>query len=496
MKSVIEALDQERIQLNEKLVNKSLYSQYLTPVSVARFMASLFDRDTFRDVEILDAGAGIGTLTAAVLERIITEGNYENIECTLVEVDKILSSRIDQTLQKVANPVQIDTTKVQADFIEWAAMNVSEQVSLFENESKRFSHIILNPPYQKINSHSTHRKLLSHVGIETVNLYTAFVALAIKLLKPGGQLVAIIPRSFCNGPYYRPFRELVLQETVIRHIHLFKARNQAFKDDNVLQENIVFMLEKSAVQGDVKISTSTDARFLDYQEELYAFEKVVRQDDRERFIHIPTSQEQMPFERFSSIRYTLQELGVTVSTGPVVAFRVKDHMRDVFEASSVPMLYPTHIVQESIDLDNEKKKPVAIMRNDLTQKWLYPNGYYPILRRRTAKEEVKRIISAVTKPEMFGEDWLGFDNGLNILHAGRKGLPLKFAHGLHVYMNSTMFDEYFRLFNGHTQVNATDLRVMYFPDEERLNLLGKWYLEQNDSYSQEELDQIVMEVVQ
>ena len=188
MESTIESLDKERLELNGVLVNKALYSQYLTPVSVARFMASLFDSDTFMDAEILDAGAGIGTLTAAVLERIMREERESNLNCTLVEVDEILEARIDGTLKNLALGTNAQVTKVKADFVEWGAAAVSEQGSLFEDVHTRFSHIVLNPPYQKVNSRSTHRKLLRQVGIETVNLYTAFVALAIKLLKPGGSL--------------------------------------------------------------------------------------------------------------------------------------------------------------------------------------------------------------------------------------------------------------------------------------------------------------------
>jgi hypothetical protein len=82
------------------------------------------------------------------------------------------------------------------------------------------------------------------VGIETVNLYSAFVALAVAQAAPGGQIVAIIPRSFCNGPYYRPFRDFILEPAAIRHMHLFDSRSKAFKDDEVLQENIIIRLER------------------------------------------------------------------------------------------------------------------------------------------------------------------------------------------------------------------------------------------------------------
>ncbi|MFZ6755574.1 Eco57I restriction-modification methylase domain-containing protein, partial [Undibacterium sp. Dicai25W] len=90
-------------------------------------------------------------------------------------------------------------------------------------------------PYKKISSSSEHRNELRKAKIETVNLYSAFLALSIKLMEKGGQVIAIIPRSFCNGPYYKPFRELILKECSIDHIHVFESRDKAFQDDDVLQ---------------------------------------------------------------------------------------------------------------------------------------------------------------------------------------------------------------------------------------------------------------------
>ncbi|MCE3268852.1 MAG: site-specific DNA-methyltransferase, partial [Burkholderiales bacterium] len=83
----------------------------------------------------------------------------------------------------------------------------------------KYTHVILNPPYKKISSDSQHREKLRLVGIEAVNLYSAFVSLAILLMKQMGQLVAIIPRSFCNGPYYKPFRKLILSSCSIEYLH-------------------------------------------------------------------------------------------------------------------------------------------------------------------------------------------------------------------------------------------------------------------------------------
>ena len=220
-------LDSRRLEISARLgrSKRSSLGQFLTPSSVADFMAGLFPEPD-NTVRLLDAGAGIGGLTAAFSAR---WGRRAAIETTAYEIDPDMRSGLAETLAACGGVSHV----VETDFIEDAVD------TLQFGTGERFTHAILNPPYKKINSASRHRLLLRQAGIETVNLYSAFVALALALLVPGGQLVAIIPRSFCNGPYYRPFREFLLARARIRHIHLFDSRDQAFRDDAVLQENVI-----------------------------------------------------------------------------------------------------------------------------------------------------------------------------------------------------------------------------------------------------------------
>jgi adenine-specific DNA-methyltransferase len=67
---------------------------------------------------------------------------------------------------------------------------------------------------------------------------------------------------------------------------------------------------------------------------------------------------------------------------------------------------------------------------------------------------------------------VGFENHLNVYHRDSAGLPMELARGLALFLNSTLVDSYFRQFNGHTQVNATDLRMLQYPDQEVLETLG------------------------
>ena len=362
--------------------------------------------------------------------------------------------------------------------------------------NRGYTHAILNPPYKKINSKSAQRLALRSVGIETVNLYSAFVALALAEVSIGGQVVAIIPRSFCNGPYYRPFRDFILERAAIRHIHLFNSRNKAFKDDNVLQENVIVRLERGGTQGSVTVSTSTDDTFDDLVTNEHPFDRIVFPDDPERFIHVPTTTEKSASELSPVLNHYLSDLEISVSTGPVVDFRLKEQLCDLPEDGTVPLLYPIHMsAHRTVWPVPNSKKPNAILRNPLTEKWLYPSGFYCIVRRFSSKEEKRRITASFVDPAGFGDHTaFGFENHLNLFHEKKRGLPELLARGLTVFLNSTAVDESFRRFNGHTQVNVTDLKLLKYPNRKTLTQLGQW-AKQHEKITQHMIDEQIKSIM-
>lgn len=478
---MLQVVDNVRKEVSPRIAQKrkAEFGQFMTPSSVARFMASLFPASTLQTCRLLDAGAGVGALSCAFLDRWTAGGfGFETVEATAYEIDDILRGHLAQHL---AGYNQVKANIIAGDYIELATVEGLQR--------QGYTHAILNPPYKKINSNSAHRLALRRVGIETVNLYSAFVALAVAQAAPGGQIVAIIPRSFCNGPYYRPFRDFILERAAVRHMHLFESRSKAFKDDEVLQENIIIRLERDGQQGPVTVTTSTDDTFADLVTHEHPFDRIVFPDDPERFIHVPTSPEKNAIELSEAIRSTLADLGIKVSTGPVVDFRLKEHLRDMPGEGTVPLLYPGHFSSTGTTWPIEgMKKPNAIERNADTEKWLYPSGFYCVVRRFSSKEEKRRIVASVVEPSAFGDaPVLGFENHLNLFHENKRGLPEALARGLAVFLNTTAVDENFRRFNGHTQVNATDLKLMKYPSRETLIELGEWAMQQG-TLTQEQID--------
>ncbi len=487
MHSVIEET-RLRVSRATTAQTKSLLGQFFTPASTAQFMAGLFTSTASDECRLLDAGAGIGSLSSAFLERCAAGAlPLARVDLSAFEMDSALHDELADSLaacaRRTRDHVALHFDLFGGDFIETAVNRIQFR------QDVDFTHAILNPPYKKISSDSRHRSLLREVGIETVNLYSAFVALAIEMLAMGGQIVAIIPRSFCNGPYYRPFRELLLQRCSIEQMHLFDSRNTAFKDDGVLQENVIIKLRRGARQGDVVVTTSTDDQFADIESRTYAFDQIVTIADAERFIHIPTSEQSGTGTMRAPLTHSLDDIGVAVSTGPVVDFRLREHLHDMPGVGDVPLLYSGHFSGGKIAWPKpDFKKPNAIARNAETAKWLFPNGHYCVVRRFSSKEERRRIVASVVDPKAFpSSDKLGFENHLNVFHDKKAGLPAQLAHGLSAFLNTTMVDETFRRFSGHTQVNATDLRTMKYPSRDTLTALGEWAMQQS-SLSQQAID--------
>ena len=483
-------VDKLRLKVAEKSARsyKSAMGQFFTPQTTAGFMAGLFSSDGGK-CRLIDAGAGIGSLSSAFLGRVAAGTlKFEGVQVAAYEMDIGLHEPLKQVLGRFSG---VDFQVIGGDFFEHAVNDLQFK------SGGGFTHAIMNPPYKKINTGSKHRNLLSNVGLETVNAYSAFVGLVVALMAKGGEVVAIIPRSWCNGPYYRPFRQFVFARAALTHIHVFEARNKAFKDDSVLQETIIVRLVKSAAQGDVVVSTSSDDGFGDLETYIHPFARIIQPGDSESFVHIPTTQAVSTLAGAAlAFGESLKTLGISASTGPVVDFRLRDHLRVMPEAGCCPLIYANHYTTGELVWPIEGgKKPNAIVVNSETRKWLIPNGCYTITRRFSSKEEKRRVVASVIDLGDFpGSAVLGLENHLNYFHRAKQPLSRELAHGLAAYLNSTAVDEHLRRFSGHTQVNATDLKSLPYPSEMVLSNLGKWAIGQG-GISQEEVDGKIVELI-
>ena len=458
---------------------KQELGQFLTPQAIGSLMASLF-KTRPNEIRLLDAGAGDGALTAAFVKSVCANRDWpKRIFVSAYELDEAILPRLWRTLQSCRldcgrSGIEFSAEVLNEDFIEAAVSLVRRD--LFGVAKTPFNAAILNPPYRKINSDSRTRHLLRESGIETTNLYTGFLALATKLLCDDGEMVAICPRSFCNGPYFKPFREKLLDTMSLRRLHVFDSRSAAFQQDNVLQENIIVHAVKSAKKPrSIIISTSSGESGSDVMERACSYTDVVSPGDTDLFIHLMTAESDEAVRR-KIMRFTtpLGKLGLEVSTGRVVDFRAKQFLVRDAENGTAPLIYPCHFNGGFVYWPKPGgRKPNAIRESKRTQALLVQNAIYVLVKRFTSKEERRRVVACIYDPDRIHAERVGFENHLNYFHARGHGLPMDVAKGLTVFLNSTLVDVYFRQFNGHTQVNATDLRNLRYPTRSQLESVGR-----------------------
>jgi adenine-specific DNA-methyltransferase len=493
-RSLLWEAESRRLALASKLdANRRVeLGQFLTPAPVASFMASLLDLTPGpREARLLDPGAGAGSLAAATIDRWVESGQAGTLHVTAVEVDEVVRANLLEVMSHSAE-AGVSVEVVPEDFVAWgsARAGLGMEAATFVP----FDFCIMNPPYRKIAARSVVRQTLQHVGVEVPNLYAAFVALGIRLLAPGGQLVAITPRSFANGPYFRDFRRDLLSKSALKQIHVFDRRDLAFADDDVLQENVIILAVRDGPVGRVKItsSASVDAEVVTREVDQ---DDVVRPGDPNRFIHlvIDGSGDALA-ARMSNLPCSPGDLGLTVSTGKVVDFRTKGNLHAEAEDGDAPLIYPNHFDRGRIRWPQQGgRKPNGLAVNEDTKSLLLPNGCYVLVKRFSAKEETRRIVAAVVEANDLPGRWLAFENHLNVFHESQQPVERSVAIGLATFLNSTFADDFFRQWSGHTQVNATDLRSMRYPDLDALRTLGD--AAGVTGLSQEKVDALVADLV-
>ncbi len=463
--------------------------QVFTPPGVCRFMASRFTRipDRFR---VLDPGAGIGSLSAAMCERVMTLASPRRIEIVLFENDPMLLPLLEENMQHCRDSLseaghELRYTIQAEDFILGTRARRPQRMLFDDGEVlEDFDAVITNPPYFKIGADSAHALAMGDAFQGQTNIYMLFLARAAELLKPNGELVAITPRSFCNGLYFRNFRRWFFSRMALRHVHLFECRRSTF--DNVLQESVITHTQRLGIAtGSTTITTSLGRDIPLKPEELtLPSHKILDDTSGDMVLRIPaTAEDAAIMEAVESWPDRFVELGLRVSTGPVVLFRAEEFLLAKPDGKETAPLIGPHNVRpfETVWPLEKRGKPTAFRVCAASVKHLVPTRNYVLLRRFSAKEERRRLTASWFLHAADAGPYLALENHINYVYHANRELTVDEVFGLTALFNSALLDRYFRIISGNTQVNATEIRSIRFPAMkqvamigERLKSLGDW----------------------
>jgi len=498
---LVEAYTQ-RSDLNER---KSR-GQFFTQKEIGLFMAGMFDINK-TSFNVLDPGAGIGMLSAAFCERLLNSQKIHNISLDAYETDTKLIPYLEKTLRKCKATLEerghvFKYKIIEKDFI-LNNPNYLNKKTLFGTASQPiyYDYIISNPPYYKLNKNSPYTQIMSEFVSGQPNIYSFFMALSLEMLKDDGQMVFITPRSFFSGLYFKRFRKWLLDHGNINNIHVFESRKEVFRKEKVLQENVIIGLtpkKKGKEQEHVLITKSRNSLFHDINELTIDYEDIFHRKNGDVFIKVPSSKVDIKVQRIiNSWKYTLKDLYLKVSTGPVVSFRATKFLSAEFKdnTSMVPLLWMHNLKEMDAvwPIHNFKKEP-AIKANEESKVLLVPTNNYVLVKRFSSKEQKKRVHAGVLLKSKMKFERIGIENHLNYIYKYSGSLSVEEAYGVAGVLNTSIIDIFFRMLNGSTQVNAVDIENLPFPSLENIQLIGKAIIKAKPAIGQE-LDKLVIGIL-
>ena len=88
---------------------RKLFGQFFTSIKTAEFMASLYDVDFNKSsIKILDAGAGTGILSTAIVQRLRNENYYGQIYLVCYENDIRVLPILAENLEHIKKSANIN----------------------------------------------------------------------------------------------------------------------------------------------------------------------------------------------------------------------------------------------------------------------------------------------------------------------------------------------------------------------------------------------------
>jgi adenine-specific DNA-methyltransferase len=206
-----------------------------------------------------------------------------------------------------------------------------------------------------------------------------------------------------------------------------------------------------------------------------ALDNIIDNSCGDYVIRIPeTSDDREILKLVESFSTRFCDIGLRISTGPIVLFRATEFLlSNNSDKSSVPLLQPHNIKPfETIWPINKNGKPIASKLCNDSLHLLLPVKNYVLLKRFSAKEEKRRLTAGCFFPSQFPYPRVGIENHLNYICHSKRDLSENEIYGIAALFNSSLFDRYFRTISGNTQVNATEIRAMYFPNLKTLSKIG------------------------
>lgn len=495
---------QEHDTLIDKNIKKEL-GQFYTPVDIVKQMISelVYDIKLLDNTDkIVDPAVGTGVLIVELLNKIIDCNKSidimsfvdNNIFAFDVNPFAVFATKINIIIN-LCNKLGCDTVIYSMENEKYLLKNIKIENSITNNQSEKYSIVISNPPYFKLDN-----DMLSKVkGYESItygqpNIYSLFVYWGLSNLKENGRMSYIIPQSIKSGLYFKNLRK-ELSKYVISSIICIDSRQRIF--DRAEQAVLILNVNKKK-----KTNDKTKIQFLNCDKNKKTTFKInsnriLLDDSRNYMFMINKSLEEYEIiDKIYKNGYKLnsEDSDYKFSNGLFVWNQHKDTLSD--NSANVYIIYGANIQPRNfinyVNWSNKEKKRYS--KPDKSTTAFLHKGKKLLVQRTTNYEKNIRIKSCLIPDDFLENNNEYFiENHVNYLTTKDNGVNIssdKLYYFLGV-LNSTLFNKLFVSVSGNTQVSAGELNLIPFPQDD--NTISTYMQEstKKDEFNQNELDELV-----
>ncbi|MEK6982987.1 MAG: N-6 DNA methylase [Nanoarchaeota archaeon] len=268
--------------LFEKLIReqeKKDLGQFYTPQEIVNYIVNFLNIE--QDSKILDptCGCGVFLVTAYNHLKQINSNALNNIYGVDLNNSATKIARINlwlrngqdsNSLNILEKNIKIGNSIVEKRFIDKKAFNWKKEFSEILNEGG-FDFIIGNPPYVTLKNkrdYDVNESFFSQIANGSTNAASLVIAKSYELLKDGGVMAFVLPKTLIRVNSYSRLREFLLSNSKI--LHIFDL-GTCFKD--VRGEQIVLFVQKTSKKKSIK-NNKVLIRLFDNNKEFYVPQKI------------------------------------------------------------------------------------------------------------------------------------------------------------------------------------------------------------------------------
>lgn len=288
---VVNRLEQEQLTtikedtlgvLFEKLIReqeKKDLGQFYTPQEIVNYIVNFLDIK--QDSKILDPTCGCGVFLVTAYNHLkqinpnalnhIYGVDSNNSATKIARINLWLRNGQDSNSLKILEKnIKIGNSIVGNRFIDKKAFNWKREFSEIINEDG-FDFIIGNPPYVTLKNkrdYDVNESIFSQIGNGSTNAASLVIAKSYELLKEGGVMAFVLPKTLIRVNSYSKLREFLLSNSKI--LHIFDL-GTCFKD--VRGEQIVLFAQKTSKKESIK-NNKVLIRLFGNNKEFYVPQKI------------------------------------------------------------------------------------------------------------------------------------------------------------------------------------------------------------------------------